>query len=130
MFEASFGVAQRKQNKNTVIIIIESTGSRKSFKSFVIFQCQISRSITSLRTKRSPQNWKFLIKISSHRWVVYYIRSLLLPHWGSYVSVKKKKIEILVSEYSEESKTSRNVIFSWRPGVCACVSNFQRFKPR
>ena len=38
--------------------------------------------------------------------------NLLLPHWGSYVFVKKKKFEILVSEYSEQSKTSRNVIFS------------------
>ena len=40
--------------------------------------------------------------------------------------------EILVSQYSEESKTSRNVIFSWRPDVCVCdcVSDFQRLKPR
>ena len=34
---------------------------------------------------------------------------------------EKKNFEILVSEYSELSKTSRNVIFSWRPDVCACV---------
>ena len=34
---------------------------------------------------------------------------------------QKKKIEILVSEYSEQSKTSRNVIFSWRPDVCMCA---------
>ena len=42
---------------------------------------------------------------------------------------REKKFEILVSEYSELSKMSRNVIFSWRPGararararVCVCV---------
>ena len=33
-----------------------------------------------------------------------------------------KKFELLVSEYSEWSKTSRNTIFSWRPDVCECVS--------
>ena len=32
-----------------------------------------------------------------------------------------KKIDILVSEYSEWSKTSRNIIFSWRPDACVCV---------
>ena len=39
------------------------------------------------------------------------------------------KIGILVSEYSEWSKASINMIFSWRPDVCVCVcaglSNFQ-----
>ena len=30
MFEASFGVAQSKQNKNTIIILKESSGSCKS----------------------------------------------------------------------------------------------------
>ena len=29
--------------------------------------------------------------------------------------------EIIVSQYLEKSKTSRNVIFSWRPDVCVCV---------
>ena len=38
--------------------------------------------------------------------------------------------QILVSEYSEYSKTSRYVIFSWRPDVCVYVSDFQRLKPR
>ena len=47
---------------------------------------------------------------------------------------------MLVSEYSEKSKTSRNVIFSWRLDECVCVcvhvcvcmyvSDFQRLKPR
>ena len=39
----------------------------------------------------------------------------------------EKKLEILVSEYSEWSKTSRNVIFNWREDVCGCVrfSTFQ-----
>ena len=48
------------------------------------------------------------------------------------VFVKKKFSEILVSEDSEQSKTSKNVIFSWRPDVCVCVyvSDFQRLKPR
>ena len=44
----------------------------------------------------------------------------MLPHWGSYVFVKKH-FEILVSEYSEQSKTSRNVTFSWCPDVCVCA---------
>ena len=46
----------------------------------------------------------------------------LLPRRGSYVFVKKK-LEILMSEYSEWSKTSRSMIFSWRPDVlvCECV---------
>ena len=35
--------------------------------------------------------------------------------------MKKFVFEILVSKYLEYSKTSRNVIFSWRPDVCACV---------
>ena len=39
------------------------------------------------------------------------------------------KIEMLVSEYSELSKTSRNVIFSRRPGVCGCALDFQLLKP-
>ena len=42
---------------------------------------------------------------------------------------EKKIFEILVSEYSEWSKTSSNIIFSWCPNVCMCVrarlSNFQ-----
>ena len=46
---------------------------------------------------------------------------ILLPRWGSYIFVKKRKFEILVSEYSKQYKTSRNVIFSWRPEVCVCV---------
>ena len=48
--------------------------------------------------------------------------TFLLPHWGSCFR-EKKNFEILVSEYSEYSKTSRDVIFSWRPDVCvyACV---------
>ena len=56
--------------------------------------------------------------------------SFLLPHWVSY-DFRKKKFAILVSEYSEWSKTSRNMIISWRPNVwvCMCVctrlSNFQ-----
>ena len=45
----------------------------------------------------------------------------LLPHWRSYVFVKIFIFEILVSEYSEPSKTSRNMILSWRPDVCVCV---------
>ena len=32
-----------------------------------------------------------------------------------------KKNEILVSEYSKWSKTSRNMIFSWHLDVCVCV---------
>ena len=48
------------------------------------------------------------------------------------VFVKNILFEILVSEYSEQSKMSRNLIFSSRPDVCVCVcgSDFQRLKPR
>ena len=35
--------------------------------------------------------------------------------------MKKFFFQILVSDYSEQSKMSRNVIFSRRPDVCACV---------
>ena len=43
--------------------------------------------------------------------------------WFSFLSGEamftwKKNFDILVSEYSEYSKTSRNVIFSWRSDVC------------
>ena len=65
--------------------------------------------------------------------------NLLPPHLSEYIASslrklcfrEKKKFEILVSEYSEWSQTSRNIIFSWHPDVCVymCVcarlSNFQ-----
>ena len=49
--------------------------------------------------------------------------TLLLPHWGSYIFVKFFFFEISVSEHSEwpNCKTSKNVIFSWRPDVCVCT---------
>ena len=56
-------------------------------------------------------------------------------HYKFCTCFREKKIEILVSEYAERSKTSRNMIFSWRPNVCVCggvcmcicarLSNFQ-----
>ena len=58
------------------------------------------------------------IEISKKSYDAHFI---LLSHWGSYVFVKKFFFEILVSEYSEWSKTSRDVIFSWYPDVCVCV---------
>ena len=44
-----------------------------------------------------------------------------------YVFVKKFFFEILVSEYSEQSKTWRNLIFSLRPDVRACVRVYPIF---
>ena len=51
----------------------------------------------------------------------FWLHPFLLPHWENYVFVKIFFFEILVSEYSEWSKTSRNVIFSWHPDVCVFV---------
>ena len=46
---------------------------------------------------------------------------------------RKKKFEILALEYSEWSKTSRNMIFSWHPDICVCICvyvlDFIIFKP-
>ena len=61
----------------------------------------------------------------------------MTKHYFCFVTEKavfvKKTFEILVSEYSELSKTSRNVILaSVRMYLCvrAYASDFQRLKPR
>ena len=77
--------------------------------------------------------WKMWIQIRTKRFcfltqeTVFSWRILSLFAYS--VCNEKVKIEILVSEYSEWSKTSRNMIFSWRPDVCVYGLDFVIFKP-